>query len=229
MIRSLSGGIDIICLFIAQNFPFKVLIDNGRGTNRRIHDINSTKLSPISCKAVLGLQSFTGNDYVSSFFRKGKTICWTKMLKQDRFINLFANLGNRISLDEDTLKEIELYVCALYGYRRLCSVNDVRKKIFWKYYEGKNRIVELCFLPPCQINLRYHSQRSNYVAYMSKHASHMILSLDCPSLHGWNENTTMNGNLNAFLEMFPNCCFLMVVSRMKLDMKRRKKIQMRLM
>ena len=41
------------------------------------------------------------------------------------------------------------------------------------------------------MNLRYHSQRSNYVAYMSKHANHIMQSLECPSLHGWNENMTM--------------------------------------
>ena len=131
------------------------------------------------------------------------------MLKQDCFINLFANLGDNISLDEDTFKEIELYVCKLYGYPRLSSVIEVRKKIFWKYYDDKNRIVELCFLPPCQMNLRYHSQRSNYVDYMSKHANHIMLSLERPYLDGWKENMNMvreteciPGNVSQLL--FPN-------------------------
>ena len=67
-------------------------------------------------------------------FRKEKK-CWSEFVKQDKYVNLFADLGIKKYLDESTLKGIEMYVCSLYGYPRLDSGNDVRKAIFWKYFE----------------------------------------------------------------------------------------------
>ena len=80
----------------------------------------------------------------------------------------------------------EEYVCALYGKPKLKSVNDARCEIFWDRYEKKKKIVELCMLPPCSANLRFHLKRSNYVAKIMRSTS-LKTSADDYANHGWTE------------------------------------------
>ena len=46
MIRSPSGDIDIVALFLGHEFPnVQILIDNGTGKDRKIIDVTSSELS----------------------------------------------------------------------------------------------------------------------------------------------------------------------------------------
>jgi hypothetical protein len=55
MIRSPSGDIDKITLFIGHDFlDTQILIDNGSGKNRKIIDVTSTGLSLCHRRALLG-------------------------------------------------------------------------------------------------------------------------------------------------------------------------------
>ena len=84
----------------------------------------------------------------------------------DIFVNLgkFANLGMNEMLQEDTLKELESFVCKLCGYKKLSPVNEVRKCMFKSKYDKGKKSLDLCMLPPCQENLKLHMRRANYVA-----------------------------------------------------------------
>ena len=102
MIRSPSGDIDILTLFVANDFGgVKVLIDNGTGKHRKIIDATSSALDTEKKKALVGLHAFSGNDYVSSFFRKGMKAFWKVMLKHQEYIRLFAELGNYPEVPEN--------------------------------------------------------------------------------------------------------------------------------
>ena len=68
---------------------------------------------------------FSGNNYISSFFRKGKKKFWKTLLKYPEYLDIFGNLGTNEMLQEDTLKELESFLCKLYGYKKLSSVNEV--------------------------------------------------------------------------------------------------------
>ena len=59
-------------------------------------------------RALAGMHAFSGNDYVSSFFRKGKTQIWKKILKNPQFIQVFGNLVNF------NFEDLEKFVCSLY-------------------------------------------------------------------------------------------------------------------
>ena len=75
LVRSPSGDIDILVLFLLHFVDgLRVLIDNGTGKTRKIIDISSSELSVDHRKALAGMHAFSGNDYVSSFFRKGKIV-----------------------------------------------------------------------------------------------------------------------------------------------------------
>lgn len=100
MVRSSSGDIDIPVILVAAEFNnTRTLIDNGTGKSRKILDLSACKLSEKQKKALLGLHSFTGNDYVSSILRKGKQLCWKHIKENSVFLDLFADLGNNRSIN----------------------------------------------------------------------------------------------------------------------------------
>lgn len=80
---------------------------------------------------LLGLHALTCNDYVSNFFRKGKTTYWKDMKHDKEFVNLFNRIGTDTALNEDQLAELEKYVCCLYARKKLISVNEAIKCVFW--------------------------------------------------------------------------------------------------
>ena len=113
MVRSPSGDIDILALFLGHDFgDIPVLVDNGTGKSRKVIDITSSTLPNIEKQALIGLHAFLGNDYVSRFFRKGKIAFWkAPMLKRAEFIELFAGLGVTTDLSDTSALNIEKFVC----------------------------------------------------------------------------------------------------------------------
>ncbi|KAJ8034404.1 hypothetical protein HOLleu_21226 [Holothuria leucospilota] len=92
--------------------------------NRKVIDVTSSTLSEDKKKALFGLHAFSGNDYVSSFFGKGKITLWKNMLQRSEFIEMFAALGSRAHASDDLIQELENFVCVLYGDQRIGSVDD---------------------------------------------------------------------------------------------------------
>ena len=60
-------------------------------------NINLSKSGQESLLVFLG---FTVNDYVSTFFKNGKTTCLKTLLKHSRFEKKFSMLGSHSYLDE---------------------------------------------------------------------------------------------------------------------------------
>ena len=142
--RSSSGDIDIPVILLANEMPnLLVYVDNGAGKNRKGMDLSSCSLSKQQKKALLGMHAFTGNDYVSSFLRKGKQVCWKLIKDSAEFLQIFGELGSQDSVSESTAAGLEKFVCSLYDGKRLSSVNRVRKIIFWRSYSGDNKVIDL--------------------------------------------------------------------------------------
>ena len=82
IIRSHSGDVDINVLLTSLiiDSADRVFLDVYTGKNRKILHLSDVELSTEEKKALIGFHAFTGNDYVSSFFGKGKLKCWD-MLK----------------------------------------------------------------------------------------------------------------------------------------------------
>ena len=55
--------------------------------------MSSSGLSVSYRQALSGIHAFSGNDYVSSFFRKGKQLFWKKLLEYPDFVDVFSKLG----------------------------------------------------------------------------------------------------------------------------------------
>ena len=188
MVRSPSGDIDILILFVAHDFrDTKGFIDNDTGKNRKIIEVTSSQLSAKEKKALIGVHAFSGNDYVSWFFWNGKSAFWKLALKKYEFLQLICKLGLEFHVNQQLFDGLEKFVCFLYGFPKKATVNDVCKSIFWTKLDKKKKVVDLNVLPPCKNNLKYHIIPSNYVAYIFHHANQLVLDIEKAENHGWDE------------------------------------------
>ena len=74
VVRSASGDIDIpiILLGIIPSENINVFNDSGTGKSRRELNVSRSDLSALERRAIVGFHAFTGNDFNSAFFYKGK-------------------------------------------------------------------------------------------------------------------------------------------------------------
>ena len=146
---------------------------------------------------MLGLRAFTGNDYLSSFFRKGKKRCW-KLQKYEEFEVCFTKLGSETSLSEDLFESLEEYAALLYGVKSK-SINEARWKIFEKKHKRHNKIIDLSLFPLCKSVLRLHNKRANAVAYLWQNVFNPTIEFPSLTENGW--STT--GDIEWIEEAFP--------------------------
>ena len=202
IIRSHSGDFDINILLTSLIIDSvdRVFLDVNIGKNRKILRLSDVELSTEEKKALIGFHAFTGNDYVSSFFGKGKLKCW-KVLKSDpQYMNAFISLGSTWELDDDTFKTLEKYVCELYGKKRDVSVNEARYKVFKESYEKKNIIPDMSLLPPCQETLKLHCSRACFVSRLWRLTNHNQVNAPSPVGHGWDDDMIVLWIKEAFPE-----------------------------
>lgn len=193
IVRSPSGDTDILVILLSlftaneQN----IYLDNGHGNSRKTLQINTCKLPVDIQKALIGLHAFTGNDYISSFFRKGKAICYSLLTKDPQLSEAFVSLGDDWSVSDHIISCLEKYVCSLYGKGKCSNVNEARQQIFWEKYNKNKQIVDLSILPPCRESLGLHIRRANYVSCLWKRSLCAVVNPPNPSHHGWNSDLTI--------------------------------------
>ena len=147
---------------------------------------------------MLGLHAFTGNDYLSSFFRKGKEKRWKLMQKYEEFEVYFTKLGSEPNLSEDLFESLEEYTALLYGVKSK-SINEARWKIFEKKHKRHNKIIDLSLLPLCKSVLRLHNKRANAVVYLWQNVFNPTIEFPSLTENGW--STT--GDIEWIEEAFP--------------------------
>ena len=89
---------------------------------------------------------------------------------------------------EDTLKELESFLCKPYEYKKLSSVNELRKCMFTSKHDKGTKSIDLCMLPPCLENLNLHMRKANYLARISNSANMLQMNRNSLLKHGWDEN-----------------------------------------
>ena len=198
VIRSPSADIDILVILLNMvEEQSKVYLDFGVGLHRKGLYLSDIEMEDGFKKCLIGFHAFTGNDYVSSFFRKGESECWKVLQKNNRFVNMFTLLGQEWDLDEQIFVDLEEYVCHVYGYRQK-DVNDVRNKLFDKKYVRQGKAIDISLLPPCQSSLRLHMLRSNVIAKIWKLSDERFIPLPDFSTFGWNETLDIDWQRQAF-------------------------------
>ncbi len=186
ILRSPSGDIDITVILIGKCIEEKdrCFIDFGGGKNRKGLWLGDIDMEVNMKECLIGFHAFTGNDYISSFFRKGKEACWKVLESNPKFCKAFQLLGDTWNLTDSVFALLEEFVCFLYGYRKK-SVNFVRHQMFQKKYSKDSKIIDLALLPPCQSVLQLHAYRANFVAKIWRSSDQPQVFMPDISSYGW--------------------------------------------
>ena len=145
---------------------------------------------------LLGFHATTGNDYVSSFFCRGKEKSWKIVEKYSRFTTMFANLGNSWEASEENLKLLDEFVCHLYGGKGK-SVDELRYKKFESFHRTKNKM-HLSLLPTCRRSLVLNFKQANYIGRIWKLCFQVTIDFQDISNHGWNSDGTIHWTTEEF-------------------------------
>ena len=93
VLHSHSGDTNIMVLIVAliRSDCERLYIDCNNGKNRKAICLADIIMNKNEKDALLGFHAFSGNDYISGFFRKGKSSGWKCMVKTKKFVQLFAD------------------------------------------------------------------------------------------------------------------------------------------
>ena len=198
-IRTPSGDTDILVIALGTiTQRSRVKFDYGNGSNRKEIWLDQINLRADRRQALIGFHSFTGNDYVSALFRKGKGVCWKMMIKNDSFVEIKTQLGDDLELSQQIKLVFERYVCRVYGSKK-DTVNAIRFDIF-ESKQKKGVMVDLSNLPTNQSALYLHLESANYVARLWKLAGIPMLNPPSPIGSGWDED----GDIQWIENMLPD-------------------------
>ncbi|KAG1673322.1 Multidrug resistance-associated protein 4 [Nymphon striatum] len=118
IVRSHSADIDILVILLVKSECQQIYLDSGTGLHRKGMRLSDIQMSTERKRCLIGFHAFTGNDYNSSFFRKGKAACWKVLEKDEKFVSTFTALGSDWNLAETVIEDLEEFVCLLYGRRQ---------------------------------------------------------------------------------------------------------------
>ena len=96
IVRNHSGDVDINVILITKTIdtPERVILDFNKGKHRKLLRLSDIDLIDDEKKCLIGFHAFTGSDYTSAFFRKGKAICWKVLRNNSKFLQTFVTLGD---------------------------------------------------------------------------------------------------------------------------------------
>ena len=84
----------MIAMFI--DHPEHFYIDTGSGKYRKGFQLNEINLNTEVKLSLIGFLAFTRNDYVSSFYRKGKSMCWRVLENNKKKSKSFSRFGIKL-------------------------------------------------------------------------------------------------------------------------------------
>ena len=117
----------IIVLFMLHCSGSNVFLDTENGDARKIITSNDQRYWKSNIKGYQEYMRFLVTISFQFFSRKGKEKFWKTLLKYPEYLDIFANPGTNEIIQEDTAKELESFVCKIYGYKNLLLVKEVRK------------------------------------------------------------------------------------------------------
>ena len=161
VVSSEDTDVRILCLAFSFSFDVQIYQRCVSQMNARYVDIGKIAhaIGQDVCKALPGLHAFTGCDAVSAFAGIGKVKPLKKLLSKQEYQSTFQQLGENWLMSEDLLRQLEAFVCDIYGAKKnISDVNQCRYAVFC----AKKGEAESHQLPPCQDSLYKHCRRANY-------------------------------------------------------------------
>ena len=125
VIHTPDTDVVVIGVAFAKSLSCDLLVKTGVKDKTRIISINrlintmESKYDLVDINAatdaMIGFHAFTGCDSISAFWRKGKVRPLDLMLKNPDFIASFVEVGSSWDVSENLYKQMESFVCAMYG------------------------------------------------------------------------------------------------------------------
>ena len=123
----------VILLGFAKQIKCNISMKRGSQSRTQYIDIRKMNLSLGNnlCEALLGYHAFTGCDTVSAFCGRGKTKPLKILMKHDKILQIFTNLGKGWDISQETLDTLKAFVCRMYvPSSKKVSVNDLQYELF---------------------------------------------------------------------------------------------------
>ncbi|XP_044759061.1 uncharacterized protein LOC123316862 isoform X2 [Coccinella septempunctata] len=168
----------------------------GTGNNQTFIDVNKlfVSLGTNLCCALPGYHAFTGCDFNSAFYRKGKKKPFEILRKSPTYIQALSGISQIPNCDIDQLlTDLESYVCRIYGFAGVDDVNTARVLTFNRAYGNKDdcnpinleKKIDGSLFPPCKAELNQHFIRTAYIAHLWSNAHLPVPTNLLPSDYGW--------------------------------------------
>ena len=201
-----------------------IYMDCGTGNNRRLIDISKLfqlleEKQDNLTKALAGIHAFTGCDFTSAFYRKGK-VKPLQLVENDTTGNYVKAFTDLATLNEPDVGRIEAFVSVIYGQKTAISIDETRYRVFRKM-SGTGSVdnplknvkkINCSLLPPCSKTLYKKIKRAQYVSMVWTNATsaNPTRNLD-PTDYGWKliagqyeidwyDNDAIPSTLNTTLE-----------------------------
>lgn len=144
-----------------------------------VHDI-ADAFDERMCSSLLRFHAITGCDSTNFLAGIGKKKAWDSFSRNADHQNSLSFLGHDQELDGTTAAKCEAYVCSLYTASKRTSTTDELRYLMFCQKKQKNEM-----LPPTSDCLLQHLKRSNYQAFVWRHALEAMQDLESPEGHGW--------------------------------------------
>ena len=162
-----------------------VVVDNGVAKKRKIIDVPTTMLFSQQQHALAGAHAFSANDYISSFFQKGKKKMLKLVVKNQRFFLVFSEFGLFRNTTDYAIAILEEFVCCLLRDLKIKKVDELRVKLLQTRFNRGRKNINLVSLTPPYSKLRLYISRACYVVNMFHESRRLMMLLNDPVKHGW--------------------------------------------
>ena len=122
VVRCNDTAILVLLIYHCSRFPQtpQVWMDaglSGKNTRRYISTRQLMQdMDSETADALPGIHARIGSDYTAAFMGKGKVRLFNLLIKTPRYRISIGKLGDENLVSDDLMKDIESFVCALYGY-----------------------------------------------------------------------------------------------------------------
>ncbi|KAK3733482.1 hypothetical protein QZH41_007067 [Actinostola sp. cb2023] len=159
------------------------LFVTGRGLNHRVIPLKPIvqALGNAKTAALPAFHALSGADNTGIFAGRGKLVCWKAFQAADtHVISALCNLGTTVMPCQDTITDIEKFVCQLYQPKtNITTVKELRWFLFRKKQAQSDR------LPPTQAALYEAILRSHYQLMVWNNDIVPNPQLPSPQNYGW--------------------------------------------
>ena len=116
----------ILAAYYSQLLTCRLIVQIGCSVNLRVLDVGNNEWEEDVLKSLPSLNAISGCDSVSAVNGIGKGKWFNTIQMKENYIDAIKELGEDITVDESTVKQVEKLFCHLYRMPEEDDINEVR-------------------------------------------------------------------------------------------------------